>query len=339
MRNFVPLPPEFQALEGKVQWVQQVNPNEYTSSCPNCGVDPAKHSDSNPSDRFLLWLESRETGRPFAMCYRGCGYKWTPDKSDAIWTDEEKAAFAAKRKEMNRREEERIKHYAESVVMKQAIYNKYHEQLKSSKFAARYMKSRRLDSPDWLAFWKFGILEDYKCRGYMSTYYSPAITIPVGAGDSVEQIKLRVTEAKHDKDRFRNIYKTNAQHWFVPRKENKLDGVVAIFEGEFKAAQVAMRGGLPETTKIVGAQGKGIGMRLTYALEAAEVVYLCLDPDAFTPNEKGNSTIMQAARRIGYDRVRIIPVKQKVDDAILQGFNLLNAYNMAVKPESLGLRP
>lgn len=335
--KFVPLPPEFSALEGRVQWVQRVNDNEYTSSCPNCGIDPAKHSDARPSDRFIMWIESRENGKPFAMCFRGCKYKWTPNKEDAVWSDEEKAAFAAKRREMNEREEERIRKYAEDVVMKQAFYDKCHETLKVSKYAAQYMRARRLDSVDWLAFWKFGLIEDFKCRGYTATYYSPAITIPVGFGNIVEQIKMRVTEATHEKDRFRNIYKTKAQHVFLPCKEEKLDGVVAVFEGEFKAAQVAMRGGLPKTVKIVGAQGKGLGMRLIYALEQAEVVYLCLDPDAFIKPEKGESTIIQTARRIGFERVRIIPVKQKVDDAILQGFNLLNAFNMAVKPSQIGI--
>jgi len=336
--NFVPLPPEFAALDGKVQWVQQVNANEYTSSCPNCGVDPAKHSDAHPSDRFIMWIESRETGLPFAMCYRGCGYKWTPNKSDAVWTPEEKAAFAAKRREMNEREEERIKSYAERVVMAQKAYVRYYQNMGKSTYGRQWLAEKGLTSDEWLRYWGFGIIEDYRCRGYMSTYYSPTITMPiVGTSGLVEQIKLRVTDAKHDRDRYRNIYKTNAQHLFFPRRENKIMNKVAIFEGEIKSCNVALWGHLPEDVQIIGAQGKGVGMRLIYAVEKAEVVYLCLDPDAFVKPEKGESTIMQTARRIGFDRVRIIQVKQKVDDAILQGFNLLNAFNMAVKPSQIGV--
>ena len=98
--NFIPLPPELAGLENRVQWVQQVNYNEYCMSCPNCGItgthkDGTPFSDNNPSDRFIVWIESRISGKPFGMC-RSCGWKWSSDKSDAVWTEEEKAAFAAK---------------------------------------------------------------------------------------------------------------------------------------------------------------------------------------------------------------------------------------------------
>jgi len=114
MPNFIPLPPELSGLEGRVQWVQQVNHNEYKMSCPNCGVngthaDGTPYSDFNPSDRFIVWMESRSNGQPFGMCVRGCGYKWSTHKQDAIWTPEEKALFAEKRKEFNQREEESIR--------------------------------------------------------------------------------------------------------------------------------------------------------------------------------------------------------------------------------------
>lgn len=335
--NFVTLPVELMGLDGRVQWVQQVNYNEYHMSCPQCGVQP-HHSDSHPSDRFIVWVESRLSGKPFGMC-RTCGWKWSSDKQDAVWTEEERAAFAAKRRELNEREEQRIREYAENVVMKQKVYGKYMQNLSNSTYGKEYLQQRGFTSQEWNHFWGFGILEDFKCKGYMSTYFSPAITTPiVGVSGLVEQVKLRVTEAKHEKDRFRNLYSTKAQHLFFPKREGKIMNTVAIFEGEFKSCMVAMRGKLPEDIQIIASQGKGIGARTHYALEKCEVVYLCLDPDTFIPNEKGDTTIMQAARKIGLDRVRIIPVKQKVDDAILQGFNLRNAFNMAVKPSQLGLK-
>jgi hypothetical protein len=338
MPNFISLPPELSGLEGRVQWVQQVNPNEYKMSCPNCGIDPTKHSDAHPSDRFIVWMESRSNGKPFGMCVRGCGYKWSTHKQDAIWTPEEKAVFAEKRKEFNQREEDRIRTYAESVVMKQKVYLKYFDTIQNSAYGKQWLKSRGFTSDEWNKFWRFGIFEDYKCHGELSTYYSPAITIPiVGVSNVIEQVKLRVTEAHHPNDRYRNIYKTNAQHIFFPKRENEIKNKVAIFEGEFKSCTVAQRGKMPDDVQIIGAQGKGIGSRLVYALEKCEVVYLCLDPDTFIPNQKGETTIMQSAKKLGLERVRIITCKQKVDDAILKGFNLRNAFNMAVKPMQLGL--
>lgn len=334
---FTVLPPEFAALEGKVQWVQQVNSNEYSSSCPNCGIEP-KHSDSNPSNRFVMWVESHVNGKPFGWC-RSCHYKWSSEKSDAIWTPEEKAAFAAKRKELNQREEQRIKDYAESVVMKQAIYIRYFETMKTSQYGNEFLRHKGFNSHEWNSYFGFGIFEDYKCRGEFSTYYSPAITMPIrGIGNVIEQVKLRVAEAKHKNDRFRNIYKTNAQHPYFPMKNDRIKNKVAIFEGEMKSCQVAMRGNLPEDVQIIATQGKGLGGRMLYMLENCEVVYLCLDPDTYEPDKNGETTIMKVAKRIGYDRTRIIQCRDKIDDAILKGFNLLSAYNMAVKPIQLGIK-
>jgi hypothetical protein len=346
--NYIQLPPELAGLEGKVQWVQQVNSNEYHMSCPNCGVigthtDGTPFSDYHPSNRFIVWMESRSNGKPFGMCVRHCGYKWTPDKSDAVWTEEEKAAFVAKRREINEREEERIRKYAEDVVMKQRVYVRYINSMKESQYGKMYLHQRGFTSDRWNEYFGFGIFEDYKCRGELDTYYSPAITMPIiGLGGVVEQVKLRVTEAHHEKDRFRNLYKTNAQHPYFPMKDIKIENKVAIFEGEMKSCRVAMAKAksesLPNDVQIIATQGKGVGARMVYKLEKAEVIYLCLDPDAFAPNKNGDTTIMQAARKFGYDRVRIIPCRQKIDDALQAGFNLRNAFNMAVKPIQLGLK-
>lgn len=337
MSFFTELPPEFSALAGRVQWVQRVNENEYTSSCPNCGVEP-KHNDSNPSNRFVMWIESRETGKPFGMCVRHCGWKWSGNKQDAVWTEEEKQAFAVKRRELNAREEKRIREYAENVVMKQAIYLRYMETMKTSSYGKHYLEKKGFNSLEWNTYFGFGILDDYKCHGEFSTYYSPAITIPIRAiGNIIEQVKLRVTEAKHKNDRFRNIYKTGNQHIYLPIKAESIQNKIAIFEGEMKSCQVAMRGNLPNDVQIIATQGKGIGARLVYALEKCEVIYVCLDPDAYEPNAKGKTDIMMAVQKLGYNRTRIIPCKEKIDDAIIKGFDLRSAYNMAVKPSQLGL--
>jgi len=337
--NFVTLPPELVTLEGKVFFVQQVSINEYHMSCPACGVQP-HHSDSHPSDRFIVWIESRISGKPFGMC-RSCGWKWSSDKHDAVWTEEEKAVFIAKRKELNERENQRIAEYSKNVVMKQAVYLRYMENLKKSQYGQKYLSERGFNSVEWNTYFGYGIFEDYKCRGFLDTYYAPAITMPVtGLNKIVENVKLRVTDAHHEKDRFRNLYATKAQHPYFPLHDSAIKNKVAIFEGEMKSNAVAMRGGLPEDVQIIGTQGKGIGARMIYMLEKCEVVYLCLDPDTFIPNEKGDTTIMQSAKKIGYDRTRVILAgNAKVDDAILKGFNLRNAYNMAVKPIQLGLKP
>jgi len=223
--NFVTLPPELVTLEGKVFFVQQVSINEYHMSCPACGVQP-HHSDSHPSDRFIVWIESRISGKPFGMC-RSCGWKWSSDKHDAVWTEEEKAVFIAKRKELNERENQRIAEYSKNVVMKQAVYLRYMENLKKSQYGQKYLSERGFNSVEWNTYFGYGIFEDYKCRGFLDTYYAPAITMPVtGLNKIVENVKLRVTDAHHEKDRFRNLYATKAQHPYLIRKGFDCKGYV-----------------------------------------------------------------------------------------------------------------
>lgn len=329
---FDQLPPEFAGLEGKVQWVKRRRENEYHSSCPACGIEP-QHSDSNPSDRFIMWLESRETGKPFGMCRR-CGYKWSQGKHDVIWTEEEKEAFRTKRRELNIQEEARIRDYAHNVIMKQGIYKHYMDNLSKSTYGKQYLYKRGFTSDEWNRWFGYGILEDYKCRGEHSTYYSPAITMPIiGQAFTVENVKLRVTEAHHPNDRFRNIYKTKAQHIHYPMRDNGIANKVLVIEGEMKANMVAMRGHV--NMQVVASQGMGIGARMIYTLENAEVVYLCLDPDTYQMNKHGKIPILETSKKIGLDRVRLVPCPVKVDDAILQGYNLQTAVNMAIKPTQL----
>lgn len=340
MPNYIDLPIEFMGLQGKVQWVQKVNDNEYTSSCPRCGINPEKHSDMNPSDRLIMWLSSRSTGKPFAMCYRGCGFKWSPEKQDAMWTDEEIQEFKRKRIELIERDNERIETYAREVVMKQGFYKQYTENLKNSTYGNQYLASRGFKYPEWNRLFGFGIVEDYFCKGFLDNYYSPAITMAIKSPKNlIENIKFRVAEAHHTKDRFRNQYKSGTQHIYLPMGEEKIMNKVAIMEGEMKSAMVAMKTYQKlNDVQILGTQGDGIGARMLHAIKDCEVVYLSLDPDCFVPNEKGITNAMMNAKKIGYDRVRfILSGKQKMDDAILQGFNFINAYNMAVKPERLGL--
>ena len=101
-----------------------------------------------------MWVESHISGKPFGWC-RSCHYKWSSEKSDAIWTPEEKAAFAAKRKELNQREEQRIREYAENVVMKQEIYKRYFETMKTSQYGN-----------DWLRRKGFNSREEQRIREY-----------------------------------------------------------------------------------------------------------------------------------------------------------------------------
>lgn len=333
MITSTPLPPQLAGLEGRVQFVTRVNENTYTMSCPNCGVLP-EHNNNNPSDRFVVWMSSKLNGKPFGMCVRHCRFKWTPDKQDAEWSQEEKEEFKRKAREMIIAEDERVKKYAQDVIMKQAIYKRYAMQFGSSPVAKEYMHERGF-TDDWLQYFGYGFDDGFKVSGRNSTYYSPAIIRPVmNIGGIVEQLKVRVIDAKCTQDRFRNIYKTKAQHIHIPLWRDGLKSKVFIAEGEMKADYVAMSGYVPKDISVIGVQGKGIGDRAYYQLENADVIYLCLDPDAFEPDKYGKVYAVDVAKRFGIDRTRFVIIRAKVDDAMNKGFNLGNAINMASKPQS-----
>jgi len=338
MANFVDFPPQLEGLRGKVQWLQQVNENEFTASCPQCGVQP-NHSDANPSNRFVIWISSRKNGKPFGLCVRHCGYKWSADKADAIWTPEEKAEFEIKRKEWEAAEALRIREYAINTVMKQGIYTRYHESVWDSPLAKEELSKRGLWHDFYVRTWLFGFIPDYKVTG-LGTYYSPALTIPVfgeaceGYGGIIENVKVRVLNPKCSDDRYRNLYKTKAQHLHFPAYMNKRTKKAFVVEGELKADTVAIRTPLIENDfTVIGTQGKGVGAYARHLLDSFEEIYLALDPDAFFPDKNGTVAAINLARQLNVERVRFVALSEKVDDAIMKGFNLLNAANMAINPK------
>jgi hypothetical protein len=117
-------------------------------------------------------------------------------------------------------------------------------------------------------------------------------------------------------------------------------------EGEIKSAVCQIRGGGKPLREygIHGVQSKAPEKRLLDKFKDCEIVYIAFDPDAYRAEKHidakgvehtGKITALETAKIIGIDRVRMIipPYDAKLDDAILNGYNFLNAINMAVKPQ------
>jgi len=332
MSESAELPIEFAALAGRVNYVQKVSDNEYHSSCPNCGGEP--HYGGAWPDRFVMWVSSR-SGTPFGMCIRKCGWRWSPGKQDAEWTPEERAEMERKRAEVEAAREARIK-LVSSSVMEQKFFEKYHDQMQAD--ALKYWTQIRGITPDWVDWLKLGAIEDYQVRGRLSTYHSPAYTIPVWTyGAQAENIKVRVAEPKDENDRYRNLYKSGAQHLYAPRYDlEQMGNKNIVVEGEIKAAITQIHGGIDDEIQIQGWQSKSPEARIIRMYDNSELIYLALDPDAYYPDAAGNVTANRVARQIGIARVRYVipPINAKFDDAILAGYNFRNAVNMAIKPQS-----
>ena len=77
MHRETSLPPQFQELAGKVEYVTKVGDNHYRSNCPACGGNI--HPDGQFPDRFQMFVCSETTGGPLGWCSR-CNFTWTPGK-------------------------------------------------------------------------------------------------------------------------------------------------------------------------------------------------------------------------------------------------------------------
>lgn len=334
------LPIEFAALEGKVAFSRQITSNEFHGSCPNCGGEI--HQDGSLPDRFIMWIFSRR-GTPFGLCRR-CSYKWTPDKADAQWTEEERAEFRRKYEELERVYWENKSKELDTLVdtiQKQNLHKKYFEEGQAHPEIVKYYESIGIPKM-WQEYLVLGYMKSYKVRGELSAYEDSAYTFPIWSGGRVENIKLRVANPKSTNDRYRNMYRSGCQHLYTPIHESdKIGNKVIVMEGEKKAISAQVWGELPDCYQIVGVQSAMPEKRILKLLSEAEVVYLAFDPDAYTRNEKtGKVPVLSVASQIGEKKCRLVvpPKGTKFDDAILLGYKFANAINMAIKPERLGVR-
>lgn len=324
------LPIEFSALSDRVSYVKQINENEYHSSCPNCGGVP--HSDGTMPDRFVMWRVSRR-GTPFGMCIRKCGWRWTPEKQDVDWTEDERAEFRRKQIELEsqwmKTEAERLEKLSQ-LVAAQLIWKRCHDDMPD--YAKEYWQKVRGVPQEWQDVLWLGYFPNYTVRG-LTTYKANAYTLPIfNFEGGIENITLRVDQPHDGNDRYRRLYRSKAQHLHSPqrRKANK----VVLMEGEIKADIATIYGWLPDDMTVYGVQSKRPERRLMQSLDFAEIVYIAFDPDAYVPEPKSKTiAVMEVAKQIGMERVRFVipPGNIKFDDAMLQGYQFRNAVNMAVR--------
>lgn len=332
------LPEIFASLAGRVNYVVNINDNEYHSSCPQCGGEP--HADGSFPNRFVMWVVSRH-GTPFGMC-RKCQYKWSPTKEDAKWTYKERVEFAKKAKlleiEYLRKKSQELDVLAETI-RKQALYDEYCQNALNNERVMKAYDAMGIPS-DWVSYMRFGYIPQYKVTGRNSSYNDSAFTFPIWSMTRIENIKVRVEHPISSEDRYRNLYKSGCQHLFTPLHESdKFSNKIVIAEGEKKAAVIHIKGGLPDNVQVVGLQSMSPERRVVNILKTsdAEVFYLALDPDAYVPSANGIAPVMRLANQLGEKRCRLVlpPSNTKFDDAILLGFRFVNAYNMAIMPDKL----
>ena len=329
------LPPEFLPLADKVKYIQQINENEFHSSCPNCGGEP--HADGSLPDRFVMWRVSKR-GTAFGMCIRKCGWKWSPNKSDAQWAKEERAEFQRKAQELeaeyNAKVALKLSELSKTITA-QGIWKRCHDDMPPA--ISKYYEETRGINREWQNYLALGYLQDYTVKNHLITYKDAAFTTPLyNMCGEIENLVLRVHHPIDSNDRYRRLYKSGAQHLYSPLRERK--NKVVLMEGEYKAITAAMYGKLGIEYAVYGVQSKSPEKRIIDMLDFAEVVYIAFDPDAYTPEGKTNRiAVVEVAKQIGFNRARLVipPINTKFDDAMMTGYNFSSAVNMAIKPEAL----
>lgn len=330
------LPPEFDLLAGKVNYVHRKTENEFSGSCPECGGVP--HENGEFPDRFLMWRVSNY-GKPLGWC-RGCGYTWTPDKERKPSREE---IEQWRRVQIQKEEENKAKaERALELLNNEKIWEKFNQS--NNAYSIGILEKRGF-SKSWIQYLQFGLNQDYTVRSLVGEewvdYHSPAITIPIWFFDSVVQnVKLRVTNPRSSRDRYRNWYETGDSYLYVPTHDMALENCgVILCEGEFKGALMSQKmDSMGEILNLrpVAFQSKKPNPELFKNIIQCDPIYVWIDPDGAIPTGKEKKSAVQYFVDNIKDLepkkgVRVVDCPVKSDDGILQGMNPMNFIRMARK--------
>jgi hypothetical protein len=325
MRREVGLPPAFTDLQGKVNYVQKVTTNEYSSSCPSCGG--SQHPNGELPDRFRMWVVSRH-GKPLGWC-RACGYIWTPTSERALNPDEleawrkEQEAHEARRKASAER--------ALALLQREKIWETYYQMLDD--YSRSLWEKRGVSADFWQNYWQVGYdaahVFPYEEKDGWHDWVTPTLTIPVwDVGWKCLNVKHRLLKPiEYNNGRqvkYRPERKGLPPLMFVCEPDAPLKGPTMIFEGEIKAMVAYSTMDNPKF-QAVGIPTKTPGMDQIERLKNCDPVYILLDPDANVPtvsirdgkiyNQPPASR--RLAKMLGEERCFLIELPNKVDDMIV----------------------
>lgn len=292
----VSLPPGFEALQGRVHYVQRVSDKEMSSSCPQCGGDV--HHNGEWPDRLRIFTD----GSPQIWCRR-CGYQQfadqlDPDAKPPTWQEVSKW-----RQEQERRTQETIKRAQESLTLLQEsnIWARFHEH--AGEVGRQWWAKRGVPEP-WQSFWQLGYDPDH----HFPDLCTDVATIPVfGFERNLRQIKYRLQNERHGRYRY-HLSGLEAPPFLCDPDGDPKGHIVAV-EGEIKAMVTFARLD-DESIYMIGMPGTNPGAGIIETLRQADRVTLVLDPGAKLDG-------LKIAKQIGIDKTWLLVPVDKVDDMIL----------------------
>lgn len=302
-----PLPPEFQELQGKVQYVRErVRGKEWSSSCPNCGGSP--HKNGEFPDRFRMWTKAK-IGKPFGWC-RACNYKWTSAK-DYKPDPEKLEQWRLERIE----HEKRVKEEAEQAIKFLTDAHKwkeYYSWLMSDKIARAYWEGAGIVDEFWWNEWNLGFDPMHSFwfdtgNGWVE-HKTPTATI------AVRDVTKRIINIKHrllnpfEGVKYRMEYSTGIEPLFIANLDIDNPEFVIKCEGEKKAAVTFLTIDSPKM-QVYGLP-KNASPEMLESIKAPKIVDI-LDPDVKHWEVERTKEVY---KDIDY---RVLKFPKKVDDMIL----------------------
>lgn len=302
MRREADLPAPFAALTGKVSFVQQHTPTEYSSTCPKCGG--SLHPDASWPDRFRLFCDSH----PTAWCRR-CGFLWYPDQAEGYTppTAEQLERFRQERiaaEEARKRSAER----ALAILQDQHLWERYYEQ--AGEVGRAYWRKRGIPNC-FQDLWQLGYVTQREFYIANAPYYTDTATIPIfSEGWAIANIKHRLIDPPDNgKDKYRYEISGQPAPAFLCDPDKPLLGHVIAIEGEIKAAVTFAALDDPSLT-VIGLPGVTPHAKIISQLSQAERVTLITDPGS-------QIETWRLCKQIGLKKTRVLIPPTKIDDMIL----------------------
>lgn len=284
-------------------------PNEWHGPCPQCGG----------RDRFVIFTD-RDYPSWNWFC-RKChpDHAWIDELNPNIreeWKSlppEEIERRHAAQVERARREIEEAKamiERAERRLNEAEIWRRYHQQLDER---ARQMWQRRGLPSEWVNYWELG----WTYSGQVYQGYE-TLSIPVWGYDrKLNNLKHRLLGTDVPGGKYRQEIRGIPAAPFICDPETKT-GPLLLVEGEIKS-MVAFVTWDAAGLQVIGIPGKNPSNEMLTTLEGFDPVYLLLDPDAYEAEYNRPAVVDGIADDLGRERVKMLRLSMKIDDAILAG--------------------
>ncbi len=281
---------------------------EWSSACPVCGGGGKRY---DHSDRFRIFAASG--GHNARVWCRQCNYfSWANNDTDSRPSPEQIAKAQQIQQSYLEAENKRLR--ARISQLKETAYWKgYHDAMKEQHRALW----RQAGIPnEFQDYWELGFMPEYRGRVGDKEFTSPAMTIPYfEPGRQPSNVQYRLTNPPKPNDKYRFTKGLKPSLWLAdPDQPPK--GECLLVEGMKKAGVcfVELVAKANQNLSVVAVPSKTPSEAMVNGLKDCEVVYVALDPDAYTKEKKQQQT---AAARVGEmlgNRARYVHLPAKADD-------------------------